>query len=166
MRRSADMKDRLFVGRLGRAVGLKGEVEVAVTSDAPHRFDAGSHLHAGDRTLTIRTSRMQGERRVVSFEGISDRDGAEALRGAELFIDSDDARDLASDEYWDHDLIGCVVVTTDGRTVGEVSDVLHTPANEVLIVGDHLIPLVKDIVRDVKPRERIEIEALPGLLDD
>ena len=155
----------LYVGRIGRAVGLKGEVDVAVLSDNPHRFDVGSMLHAGDRVLTVRTSRTHGERTVVSFEEVTDRNGAEALKGIELFVDASDARPLSSDEFWDHDLVGAEVFTTSGEHVGTVDDVLHQPANEVLVVGKHLIPLVKEIVTRVEPG-RIEVDPIPGLLDD
>jgi 16S rRNA processing protein RimM len=62
--------------------------------------------------------------------------------------------------------VGAEVVTTDGTRVGEVTDVLHTAANSVLVVGDHLIPLVREVVVKVLPRERITIEAIPGLLAD
>jgi 16S rRNA processing protein RimM len=154
------------VGQLGRAVGLKGEVEVLVLSDAPDRFSPGSVLKAETRTLTVRSVRKNKDRTVVAFEEITDRDGAEALKGAQLFIEAERARSLEADEYWDHDLIGCAVVTVDGREIGEVTDVLHQPAGELLVVGKHLVPLIRDVVRSVEPRVRITIDPLPGLLDD
>jgi 16S rRNA processing protein RimM len=85
-------------------------------------------------------------------------------------IDASHARPLEEAEYWDHDLIGCTVVTTDGADVGIVDDVLHAGGNEVLVVrgdagAEHLIPLIADIVRAVEPRVRITIEPMPGLLE-
>ena len=148
---------------------MKGEVEIAVLSDAPERFAPGSVLLTGDAALTVRTTRTHHDRIVVAFEGVADRTGAESLRGAELFIDAEAARELDEGEYWDHDLIGCAVVAVDGTEIGEVSDVLHHGANEVLVVraGDkqHLVPMVGDIVKSVVPRERITIEPLEGLLE-
>jgi 16S rRNA processing protein RimM len=82
-----------------------------------------------------------------------------------LYIPASAARRLDEGEFWDHDLVGCVVVTTDGRELGPVSEVLHQPAGELLAVGDLLVPFIKDVVREVVPRERITIEPLPGLLD-
>lgn len=150
-------------------MGLGGEVEVAVLSDAPDRFTAGSVLLLRDVGLTVRSFRMQGQRAIVAFEGVTDRNAAEALKGAELTISAEQARDLEDDEYWDHDLVGCAVVTTAGVRVGEVTDVLHQPANSVLVVRgdgrDHLVPLIGDVVREVEPRTRITIEPMPGLLD-
>jgi 16S rRNA processing protein RimM len=162
----------LFVGRLGRAVGLRGEIEVAVESDAPDRFAPGSVLllRSDLSALTVRTMRTHRDRTIVSFEEVVDRDGAQALKGAELVIESSHARPLEEAEYWDHDLIGCTVVTTAGEEVGEVTDVLHHGGGEVLVVRsgaekEVLIPLVKDIVPRVEPGVRITIEPIPGLLE-
>lgn len=157
------------MGRVGRAVGLKGEVEVTVLSDAPDRFSPGSALELDDRTLTIRSLRTQGQRTIVTFEDVADRTGAERLKGAELFIQPDQARPLEEGEFWDHDLIGCDVVTTGGDRVGEVTDVLHHGANEVLVLKsdmkEHLVPLVGHIVKHIEPRVRITIDPIEGLLD-
>lgn len=138
-----------------------------VLSDAPQRFEVGAHLLLGSpgRPVTIRSSRKQADRTIVAFEGIEDRTAAEALAGAELRIESSAARRLDEGEFWDHDLVGCLVVTVDGAEIGEVSDVLHQPAGELLVVGAHLIPLIRDVVREVVPGRRITIEPLPGLLD-
>ena len=164
--------EHLFVGRLGRAVGLKGEIEVAVQSDSPDRFAPGSVvlLRADLRPLTVRTMRTHRDRTIVSFEEVAERSAAERLTGAELVIDASQARVLEEAEYWDHDLIGCTVVTTDGTDVGEVIDVLHGGANEVIVVrtegaGEQLVPLVRDVVRKIEPGVRITIEPMPGLLE-
>jgi 16S rRNA processing protein RimM len=148
-------------------VGLSGEVNVTVVSDHPERFAPGSVVYAGDRRLTVRNLRRQGDRTIAGFDEVTDRTGAEGLRGTELVVPIDEARPLEDAEYWDHDLIGCTVVTTDGSEVGVVTDVLHQPANEVLVVsGEVLIPLVASVVRHVEPRGRITISPTPGLLGD
>jgi 16S rRNA processing protein RimM len=159
------------VGRVGRAVGLKGEVEVLVLSDDPKRFAPGSVVLHGDSNtpLTVSGFRKARDRTVVLFEEVADRTAAEALGGAELVIAAHDARALDDDEYWDHDLLGCAVVTIDGTEVGVVTDVLHQPANEVLLVEGGgkqlLIPLVSSVVRTVEPRRRVTIDPPDGLLD-
>jgi 16S rRNA processing protein RimM len=161
--------EHLLVALVGRAVGLKGEVEVHVLSDAEGRFAPGSVVFNRATALTVRSMRRQGERVVVRFESVHDRTAAEGLRGAELTIPPDEARSLEEGEYWDHDLIGCNVITTGGEEIGSVVDVLHQPANSVLVVrGDkeHLVPLVADVVKGVVPGETITIDPLPGLLEE
>lgn len=162
----------LVVGVVGRAVGLRGEVEVLVLSDDPGRFSPGSVVELDDGTpLTVRGSRRHKDRTIVVFEEIHDRKAAEGLRGREIRVPVERARPLRGDEYWDHQLIGCAVVTTGGAEVGRVTDVLHPPANDVLVVvaadGDeHLIPLVKTIVPEVDIEAgRIVVDPIPGLLE-
>ncbi len=153
------------VGRIGRAVGLRGEVEIALETDNPDRFAEGARIRAEDgREFVVRTSRMQNRRTIVSFEGTTDRTGAEALHGTVLVIPDEDARELEPDEYWDHDLIGCTVVTVDGVEVGVVDDVVHQPSGALLSVGKYLIPLVRGIVTEVGDG-RITVDPVPGLLD-
>jgi 16S rRNA processing protein RimM len=105
----------------------------------------------------------------VAFEEVTDRTGAEALRGADLVVAAEHARALGPDEYWDHDLIGCSVDTIGGDEIGRVTDVLHAPANDVLVVAgpqrEHLIPLISDVVKTVEPGRRITIDPIPGLLE-
>ncbi len=118
----------------------------------------------------MESTRTQGDRTIVKFAEIADRDASEALKGAELVIPLTEARALEDDEYWDHDLIGCLVVDVDGREIGSVSDVLHQPSGSLLSVvgesGEHLVPLVREVIRSVEPGKRITIDPIPGLLDD
>jgi len=140
---------------------LRGEVEIAVESDNPQRFAPGSRF---DNGLVIATSRTHNGRTIVTFEGHADRNAAEALRGTALEIDPDEARPLDDDEHWDHDLIGCTVVTLDGDVIGVVDDVVQQPSGSLLQVGKHLIPLVREIVTSVEAG-KIVIDPIPGLLD-
>ena len=93
---------------------------------------------------------------VVFFEDIDDRDGAESLVRAILWIDQDDAAPAEDDAWFDHQLVGLDVVR-EGVTVGRVVRVDHFPAQDLLIVrpsgGDAdaeiLVPFVKAIVPEV-----------------
>lgn len=120
--------------------------------------------------LTVATSRRNRDRTIVSFVQVPDRTAAEGLRGTELVIPAAAARQLEADEFWDHDLVGCVVETTDGVELGVVEDVLHQPAGELLSVRSEaqtlLVPLVRTVIKHVSPRKRITVDLPPGLLDD
>jgi 16S rRNA processing protein RimM len=167
-RSSSSGPTHLVVATLGRAVGLRGEIEIRVVSDDPGRFEAGSIvlLDPDLRPLTVVAVRARGDRHVAAFSEVGDRTAAEALRGRDLVVPVEAARHLGPREYWDHELAGCLVVTEDGREVGEVNEVLHSAANDILAVGDHLIPLVEAIVRTVDlDAKRIVIHDMPGLLD-
>lgn len=79
------------VCRIGRAQGLKGEVNVMVTTDSPEqRFAPGSVLltHNGG-SMTVASSRKFKQRWIIHFEGVDDRNASEALKGVELFVEPD-----------------------------------------------------------------------------
>jgi len=130
---------RLHVGRIGRAHGLRGEVSVALDSDRPERLARGSLLYGGERALTVVSARPHQHRWLVLFEGVTDREGAEALRGIEL-----EAEPLPSapDEVWVHELVGCEVRDPDGVVLGIVNAVEANPASDLIVLEDGtLIPL-------------------------
>jgi 16S rRNA processing protein RimM len=122
-----------------------------------------------ERPLIVSSSRPNRGRVLVSFEGVADRDAAEALRGTYLFVPASEAPALPEDEFWPHELIGCEVVTQAGRPLGHVREVIRTPANDVWSVRardgrDLLVPALKDVVVEVDVEAgRIEVREVPGL---
>ncbi|MCU1456341.1 MAG: rRNA processing protein RimM [Actinomycetia bacterium] len=133
--------DRLEVGRIGKAHGLKGEVVVTPITNHDERFAVGAVLYVDDGAFTIVSSRPQQHRFVVRFEGVDDRDGAEALRGR--FVHADPLEATADDELWVHELIGATVVGTTGEPFGTVVSVEANPAHDQLVLDSGaLIPMV------------------------
>jgi len=169
----------LVVGRVVKAHGVTGEVVVEVRTDDPEaRFAPGTRLRAqppGDapeREYRIDSVREHSGRLLVRIDGVADRDAADALRGTLFVIDSDDLPPIDDpDEFYDHQLEGLRVVTAEGRLVGYVNEVLHTPAGELLSVtsetgAEVLVPFVSAIVTSVSLSDQtIEIDPPEGLLD-
>lgn len=167
---------QLVVGRIGRAHGVRGEVAVDVRTDDPdRRFAAGSVLDtdpAEGGPLTVAGARAHSGRLLVSFVGVNDRTGAEALRGLLLVADSVTSPAVAEpDEYWDHQLVGLVALTVAGEPLGPVEEVLHPPGGDLLVVrradaGELLVPFVREIVPEVDlDGGRLVVDPPPGLLD-
>src|SRR4051812_43841649 len=104
--------DRLEVGRIGRAHGLRGEIAVALSSERVERLDAGASLWAGDRELVVVSARPHQQRWLVCFAGVDDRTAAEALQGLTLTAD---ALPTSEDEFWVHELIGAAVQDPEGN---------------------------------------------------
>jgi 16S rRNA processing protein RimM len=164
---------RLQVGRVIRPHGLRGEVLVEGVSNRPERFTAGSVLVAGGREMVVLAGRpfggpepagrpARGKRWLVSFEGVIDRDGAEALRGAVLEGQPLDD-DLPEGEWWVHDLVGAEVVDLGGRLLGRVEAVEANPAHDLLVLeGGGLVPVV--FVVETAPG-RVVVDPPAGLLD-
>lgn len=153
--------DRLEVGRVHKAHGLKGDVSVSLTTDRLERVEPGSRLFVDDVEHEVARSTAQPpDRWIVGFAGVTDRDGAEALRGAVLTAEPLDDED----EIWVHDLVGAVVVLTDGTSVGTVEAVQDNPAHDLLVLdsGD-LVPVVFVVDGSDLP-ERVVIDPPEGLL--
>lgn len=119
--------------------------------------------------MLVSSSRPHGDRMLVHFEGVADRDAAQALRGTYLFVPASEAPPLPEGEFWPHELIGCEVITDGGRKLGRLREVIRTPANDVWSVrgddgSDILVPALKDVVGDVDVQaRRIVVREVPGL---
>jgi 16S rRNA processing protein RimM len=128
----------LEIGRVTRAHGLRGEVVVDLVTDRLERLSPGSVLDAGGRALTVTASRAHQRNHIVSFEGVSDRDAAEALQGVTLRAPA--IHD--PDELWVHRLIGAPVITADGAGVGVIDAVEANPASDMLVLDNGaLVPV-------------------------
>lgn len=162
----------VVVGIVGKPHGLRGGVSIALRTDEPGvRFSPGSVLRCSDgRERTVETSQWHGNRLICTFAGVADRNGAEALRGLTLEVERDPSeRPADPDEFFDSDLIGARVTLVAGSLVGEVTEVVHLPAQDLLAVstekGEVLVPFVSEIVPDVDLINRvITIDPPPGLL--
>ena len=166
----------LVVGRVGRPNGVQGELTVEVRTDDPDaRFAPGSVLRTepADRgPLTVAEVRPRSGGLVVAFEGVTDRPGAEALRGTTLVVDSASLPPLeAEDEWYDHQLVGLAVETVSGGKVGEVTEVVHAAGTDLLAVRapdgrELLVPFVGAIVPTVDVAGgRVVVDPPEGLLD-
>jgi 16S rRNA processing protein RimM len=130
---------QLVVGRIAKAHGVGGEVSVEVRTDvADERYATGARLETdpADRgPLQVERTRWHAGRLLVQFAGVSDRTTAELLRGTMLVVDSTTCPPPEHPEdFWDHDLVGLRAETTSGAPLGVVTDVLHPPGPDVLVV--------------------------------
>lgn len=167
--------DMITVGRVVRPHGRVGQVVVASETDfAPERFRAGATVwrQSDGRAVrvTIRDSRPLHDRWVVGFEEVGSIDEAEALRDSELRVPAGTVRALGPQQYYVHELAGCRVETTDGRSIGRVDRVELGTGTPLLVVAaagrEVLVPLAEEICRRVDVSARlIVIDPPPGLLD-
>jgi 16S rRNA processing protein RimM len=140
-----DPGERLVVGRIGRAHGLRGEVAVTFTTNRDERSAVGAVLYAGDRELVITASRPHQGRRLVQFAGVDDRTAAEALLGVTIAAEplAADAGERTDGEFWVHELVGSRVVDRAGIGRGSVIAVEANPAHDLLVLdGGALVPMV------------------------
>jgi 16S rRNA processing protein RimM len=174
--------EEVVVGRIGKPHGVRGELTVELRTDEPERRfadgvallvrrPAGGAAPAHQR-LTVESTRWHQDRLLVRFVGIEDRDGAESVRG--LLLATEVAPDEAPEdpeEFYDHQLVGLRVETTEGVPVGTVGEVMHSGAQDLLVVrregrDDALVPFVSALVPEVDVAGgRLVVADRPGLLE-
>ncbi|MHB1454905.1 MAG: ribosome maturation factor RimM [Saccharofermentanales bacterium] len=179
MSKAADtmLQDRLRIGQITGTHGVRGEMNVLPLTDDARRFSKLKDVYivddSGKEILhpRIESVKYAANKVILKLEGLSDMDSALRLKSRFLAVDRADAVRLPKNSYFICDLIGCVVIDAEGLTLGSVTDVLQTGANDVYVVRrdglkDLLIPAIKAVVREVDlDARRIIVQIPEGLLD-
>ncbi len=148
----------LEVGRVVKPHGLRGEVIVDLVTNRTERVAPGSVLSTPSGVLRVVRSTPHQRRWIVAFDGVTDHDGAEALRGAVLSAEPLDD----PESFWVHELVGNEVVGVDGRRHGRVVSVEANPASDLLVLeAGGLVPLRFVVSRGAG---RLVIDPPEGLL--
>lgn len=154
--------DWVEVGRIARPHGIRGEVRVSPDTDNPERFGPGSRLFARSqrdaslprRELEIEYVRGDESFPIIAFRDLQDRDEAELIKGWVLEVPADELPALEEGEFYPWELEGLAVFTESGRRVGEVVELMESPANDVLRIrleagSELLVPFVMEVVPEV-----------------
>jgi 16S rRNA processing protein RimM len=125
---------RILLGQIGSAHGIKGDVIVRSYTADPADIAAYGPLtdKAGAKPLTLSVVRVSDKGVVARVKGVSDRNGAEALKGRELYVDRTKLPKASDAEYYHADLIGLAAVTADGEPYGRVLAVQNFGAGDLL----------------------------------
>jgi len=140
--------------------GVRGDVVVDLVTDRSERLEPGAVLHTDRGPLTVELSRPHGGRHVVSFVGVADRAGAEAMRGLVLRAPGLDDPDA----LWVHELIGAETVLPDGTPVGRIEAVEASGADDLLLLETGAVVPI-GFARGWDGRRRLVIDPPAGLLD-
>ena len=162
------MEKYLRVGVITSPHGVRGEVKVYPTTDDVMRFKKLDKvildLGRGEtRELKIRQVKFFKNMVILKFDGVDTMNEVEGWRQKDLLI--------TRDEFFITDLIGLNVVTDEGETLGTLTDVMETGANDVYCVKtpegkELLLPAIRDCILDVDlDKEEMLVHVLPGLLD-
>jgi 16S rRNA processing protein RimM len=159
----------LIVGRILAPWGTRGEMKVQVVTDFPDRFTPGKLVYLNGQPLEIENSRPLKQHLLVKLATIDSVNDADKLKGQDLSIPRSELCALPQDEYYAFQLIGLDVLTTKGKTLGQIVDVMATASNDVYIVkgerGETLIPAIEDVVKSIDlEKGEMVIEAIEGLL--
>lgn len=158
----------IHVGRIVRAIGLKGFVGVGGSEGGLALVSRVVLRRAGvDQERKVLEARPQGKLWAVELEGTSDRTGAEALVGWEVLAEREELGEAGEGSHYWADLEGLPVVTVGGEAVGTVTGLYQTGGVDVLVVtgprGESLIPLAPYTQVDLAAG-RIVVDPPEGLL--
>lgn len=168
----------VFLGRLVKAFGIRGELKLDPTADFWEdilrskrlvlRRETGGRVE--EKPFALERFRPHGRCWVVDVEGVSDRNAAEELVGAELFIDGSDIDVDLPEERLPFQVLGAVVRSIEGKELGEVTGVVFSPAHDLYEVsgpeGSFMVPAVPEFVVSIDDEKReIIIRTIPGLVD-
>lgn len=157
------------IARILGARGVRGDFRVEPL--APSSILApGRAVRLAGRDTRIQS--LGGTGKVfLKVEGVDDRETAAALRDEYILVREADLDPLPEGEYYRIHLIGLRVLTTDGRDLGRITDIISTRENDVFVVtgagGENLVPVIEDIIQEIDVAGgKVIIEAVPGLLKD
>ncbi|GAA4500093.1 ribosome maturation factor RimM [Pseudaeromonas paramecii] len=172
------MSNPIVVGRLGAVYGIKGWLKVnSFTDNAESIFEyAPWLLQQGGQWREVRLAgwKRHNNGLLCKLDGIDLREEAQALVGADIGVSPEQLPSLPEGEYYWRDLIGCRVVTTKGYELGEVSELMETGSNDVLVVQakandafgmkERLIPFLEEqVIKQIDlAGHTIEVDWDPG----
>lgn len=171
--------DSVLIGKITGVHALKGEVKVApygeidwikgeVLYPAPDGESPGGESPAPSdgpapdaAFLKVKSARPHKGGLLVTFEGISSIDDAEPLVNLDLYVDKARLPALEEGEYYHQDLIGMEVFTEAGLSLGRITEIITTGANDIYEVtgpeGETLLPAIKEVILsiDVKNKKMV-----------
>jgi 16S rRNA processing protein RimM len=158
---SARAQERLLVGRIGGAHGIKGEVRIQSFTADPLALIDYSPLETGmaGRTVVLEAARATATAVIARLRGVTTRNEAEALNGVDLFVPRDRLPSPADeDDFYIADLVGLKARLVDGTELGRIVAVPNYGAGDILEIRDQhgattLFPFTRAAVPEVNLAE-------------
>ena len=172
--RSVDKKDYVLIGEIVGVHGIKGTSKIRSYAESLSIYEPGSCIlicekNGRESRREIQWVKPHTGTALISFKGVTDRNQAEELIGAGLFIPKEALPDLDEDTHYWIDLIGLEVYTTEAEYLGRVESIIETGSNDVYVVRDQkkevLIPALSSVVLDIDiAQKRMQVNLPEGLI--
>jgi 16S rRNA processing protein RimM len=156
----------LVIGQVTAPFGTQGEVRVRLETDFPERFEELDEVclelpDGREQLVHVRRARITPKGVIMAIAESRSRSEADSLRGAWVKVKPSMAVPLPKGSYWISDIVGLRVVTVQGEDLGEVTEVLRTPAHDVYVTPSTMVPAVREMVLEVDPAGGKIIVSLP-----
>lgn len=168
------MEELFIVGTISSTHGIRGEVKVYPATEDLERFNQLDYLILDTGTdhieLKIEGVKFFKNQAILKFKGIDNINDIEKYRGKDLLVTRENAAALGDDEYYIADLIGSDVVTDEELSLGKLTEVIKTGANDVYVVKtpagkEILLPVIKECILDVDiDKQLIKVHLMDGLV--
>jgi 16S rRNA processing protein RimM len=166
----------IVVGRIGRSIGIRGELRLLPLTDDPKRFTMLKKVFLGiseeeTQEKTIGSIEYRGENIVVKFVDVDSRNHSELFVGMYVFVPETLSVQPQHGKHFVHDIIGLKAVSQTGEELGVVVDILELPAQHVWVIKNAnrevLIPAVTSFIERVDLAEKkVVINVIEGLLEE
>ena len=153
------MSNRVCLGVVTGARGVRGEVHVKTFTQVAADIGVYGNLSdaAGKRRFTVQAVKAAKNGAALKFEGVSDRDAAEALKGLELYVDREALPQPDDGEFYHADLIGLAAELPDGTRLGSVKALEDYGAGDVIeIERDGEMPVLLPFTSEAVPEIDLE----------
>lgn len=158
-----DNADWIIIGRFGRPHGIKGMITVVSFAEPRENILRYSPWYIngknGWQPLTLLNVEVNNKFILAQVEGYQEREDVARLTNIDIAVKREQLPELQPDEFYWHELVGMKIINQDNTLLGNVTEMMATGANDVLVVmGEkrHLIPyLLGRFVINVDRQERV-----------
>ncbi len=167
------MEDFLYIGRVAKPHGVRGEIKVFPTTDDVRRFDLLDYVYVQTKNDNLKFEVLNvkyvGKFVVLKLSNIDTLEQTLPLKNGIVKIEKSKGIPLEQDEYYYSDLIGMEVFTKDGK-FGKIKDIIKTGSNDVYEVatlqGDLVyLPAIKQCILDIDvPNNKMQVHIMDGLI--
>jgi 16S rRNA processing protein RimM len=166
--------DFFYLGRIVKAYGKKGELNVVLDTDNPENYkDLKSvflDLKGNLIPYFIENIQIKNNKAIIKLKDILTPEIAEMFVNAEIFLPLDQLPKLTGNKFYYHDIIGYSIIDKTYGSIGKVEKVLDLPQQSILQIKyknkEILVPITDEIIKKVdRNNKQIKIEAPEGLIE-
>jgi len=166
------MSERIAIGVIRKAHGVRGEASVEPWTDSVDRFEELESVtlvspdESQTREVRIEAMRAHAGRALMKFAGIDSPEAVQLLHGWTVEIPEASARALEEDEYYLHDLVGLTLIDGDGKERGVVTEAYEGGGGVLLNVKradgrEFELPFAADLCTEIDLAAKRMVVALP-----
>jgi len=149
--------ERLVIGRLATPHGTRGELRMAIAASQSDGLRRLRTVYIGEEQQPYQVRRLHlianGKEAILRLAALDNPEEAAELRGERVWADLTALPALPENEYYHYQLLGLDVADESGKTLGRLSEIIETGANDVYVVrgpaGEVLLPAIDGVILTV-----------------